>query len=345
MQAGEHAMLPILALLAEGKALPFEMAQRAFQMALNGGATPAQMAAMLMAMRVRGESVDEICAGASVMRAKAQRVKAPEGTIDTCGTGGDARGTYNISTAVAFVLAACGVPVAKHGNRAVSSLSGSSDVLAALGVKTDAGAAVAERCLREAGICFLAAPVYHTGLRHVGPVRQELGLRTVFNILGPLSNPAFPDFQLLGVYSKALVEPMAQVLKQLGTKAAWVVHGSDGLDELSLCGHSTVAELKNGQVRVFEVRPEDAGLECCALEDLKGKDAPYNAKAMEAALSGVGGAYRDAVVLNAAAGLMIAGKAAALPEAARMAEAAIDHGQAYGVLKKLVQISNETIRN
>ncbi|MBY0407364.1 MAG: anthranilate phosphoribosyltransferase, partial [Rickettsiales bacterium] len=248
-------MIPILAVLADGKALPHDMALRGFQLLLNGGATPAQMAAFLMAMRVRGESVDEISAGAAAMRAKAVKVAAPAGAIDTCGTGGDARGTYNISTATAFVLAACGVPVAKHGNRSVTSLSGSTDVLSALGVKADAGKEVAERCLKECGICFLAAPVFHPGMRHVGPVRQELGLRTVFNILGPLSNPAAPDFHLLGVFASRLAEPMARALGALGVKRAWVVYGHDGLDELSLTGGSLVAEWKDGQAHMFEVTP------------------------------------------------------------------------------------------
>jgi anthranilate phosphoribosyltransferase len=336
-------MLPIIALLADGKTLPYDMAVRGFQMIMNGGATQGQIAAFLMAMRIRGESVDEITAGAVAMRAKARRVTAPAGTIDTCGTGGDARGTYNISTAVAFVLAACGVPVAKHGNRSVSSLSGSSDVLAALGVKVDASAEVAERCLRECGICFLSAPVYHTAMRHVAPVRQELGVRTIFNILGPLSNPAAPDFQLLGVYSPKLVEKMAYVLKQLGVKAAWVVHGHDGLDELSITGVSSVAVLKDGEVNGFEVSPEDAGLPRSPLEDLKGKDPAHNAEALRLALSGLEGAYRNAIVYNAAAGLMIAGLAADLKEGAAMAAAAIDDGRAHTVLQKLVMLSNEKI--
>ncbi len=338
-------MLPILAVLADGKGLPYDMAQRGFQMILNGGATPAQMAAFLMAMRVRGETVEEISAGAMVMRARAVRVKAPAGSIDTCGTGGDSRGTYNISTAVAFVLAACGVPVVKHGNRSVSSRSGSTDVLAALGVKADAGGAVAERCLQECGICFLSAPVFHPGLRHVGPVRQELGLRTIFNILGPLANPASPDFQLLGVYAPGLVTPMAMALKSLGTKAAWVVHGAGGLDELSISGPSMVAELKDGEVKVFEVEPEDAGLARGHMEDLKGGDAPFNAKAMHGALSGVESAYRNAVLYNAAAGLVIAGKASQLADGVRMGAEAIDSGRAFAVLQKLVAMSNETIRN
>lgn len=341
LQASDHAMLPILAVLADGKALPYDMALRGFQMLMNGGATPAQVAAFLIAMRIRGESVDEISAGAYAMRVKAVKVVAPEGTIDTCGTGGDSRGTYNISTAVAFVLAACGVPVAKHGNRSVSSLSGSVDVLSALGVKADAGKEVAERCLRECGICFLSAPVYHTAMRHVAPIRQELGVRTVFNILGPLSNPAAPDFQLLGVYAPRLVEPMAKVLHTLGTKAAWVVHGHDGLDELSLAGPSSVAQLRDGQVSLFEVSPEDAGLARSPLDDLKGGDAAVNAKAMHAALSGVESAYRNAILYNAAAALLVAGKVPELKQGAAMAAEAIDAGRAYATLQKLITLSNE----
>jgi anthranilate phosphoribosyltransferase len=339
----DHAMLPILALLADGKNLPHDMAVRGFQMIMNGGATPAQMAAFLMALRIKGETVEEISAGALAMRTKAQRITAPAGAIDTCGTGGDSRGTYNISTAVAFVLAACGVPVVKHGNRSVSSQSGSADVLAALGVKTDADIPVLERCLSECGMCFLLATRFHTAMRHVAPVRQELGLRTVFNLLGPLSNPAAPDFQLLGVYAEKLVEPLAHVLKQLGVQAAWVVHGNDGQDEMSLSGGTRVAQLRDGQVALFDVTPEDAGLPRAPLEDLKGKDAPYNANALLAAISGIEGAYRNAVVYNAAAGLVIAGKAADLKAGVALAQQAIDSGRAHAVLKKLVEVSNERL--
>jgi anthranilate phosphoribosyltransferase len=335
-----NAFSPFLALLADSKNLPSEMAVRAFQIIMNGGATPAQMGAFLMGLRAKGETVDEITAGAIAMRAKAKSIKAPPGAIDTCGTGGDARGTYNISTAVAFVMAACGVPVAKHGNRSVSSQSGSADVLAVLGIKVDADVLVLERCLAQCNICFLMATKFHPAMRHVAPVRQELGMRTVFNILGPLSNPAAPDYQLLGVYSADLVEPVAHVLKQLGTKAAWVVHGSDGLDELTMAGPSKVAELKDGEVRCFEVTPEDAGLAHSSLEAILGKTPDVNAKALSEALSGVESAYRNAVVYNAAAGLMIAGKVADLKAGVEMAKEAIDSGRAHTTLRKLVDLSN-----
>lgn len=337
----EHAIHPILALLAEGKNLPQENAARAFQIIMNAGATPAQMAAFIMGLRIKGETVEEITGGAQAMRAKAKRMKAPAGSMDTCGTGGDNRGTYNISTAVAFVLAACGIPVAKHGNRSVSSLSGSADVLSVLGVNINADIPVLERCIRECGIAFLMAPHFHPAMRHIAPIRQELGIRTIFNLLGPLANPATPDFQLLGVYSDQWVEPMANVLNSLGTKAAWVVHGSDGLDELSLSGPSKVAELKDGKVRCFDVFPEEAGLKVTSLEALKGKDPEHNASAMIDALSGVESAYRNAILYNASAGLVIAGKAGDLKQGVEIAKEAIDSGKAHITLKKLVEISNE----
>ena len=276
----ETAIHPAIALLANGKNLSQEMATRAFQIIMNGGATPAQFAAILMGLRIKGETIEEITAGAIALRVKAKKFESVAGAIDTCGTGGDSRGTYNISTATAFVLAACGVPVVKHGNRSVSSRSGSADVLAELGVKIDAEPQICEKSLRECGIAFLLATKFHPAMRHVAPIRQELGIRTIFNILGPLANPATPDFQLLGVYSKKLVRPMAEVLKSLGTKAAWVVHGSDGLDELTLTGVSYACELKNGEITEFEVSPEDAGLERVSLEDLRGQDPEYNAKAL-----------------------------------------------------------------
>lgn len=337
----DHVMQDIIALLAEGKNLTRDQATRAFQIIMNGGATPAQMAAFLMGLRTKGETIDEITAGATAMRAKAAHIHAPSGCIDTCGTGGDSKGTYNISTAVAFVLAACDIPVAKHGNRSVSSRSGSADVLGVLGIKTDAEIPVLERCLNEGHIAFLMAPRFHTAMRHVAPIRQELGIRTIFNILGPLSNPAAPDFQLLGVYDKRWTQPLAHALQALGCKAAWVVHGSDGLDELTLTGTSTVAQLKDGAITSFDVSPEDAGLARVSLEELRGGDAEHNAKALIHALSGAPGAYRDAVVYNAAAGLMIAGKASDLKAGAALAASAIDSGAAYSKLKKLVELSNE----
>lgn len=336
----DSAFTPILALLADGKNLPQEIAVRAFQIIMNGGATPAQMAAFVMALRIKGETPDEITAGAIALRAKAKRITLPKGAIDTCGTGGDARGTYNISTAAAFVLAACGVPVAKHGNRAVSSQSGSADVLELLGINIDAEVPVLERCLAEAGICFLMAPKFHPAMRHVAPIRQELGFRTIFNILGPLANPGAPDYQLLGVYAAHWVEPLAHVLKQLGTEAAWVVHGHDGLDELSITGPSTVAELKFGAVRTFEVTPDDAGLPLAALDDIRGKTPDVNARALEQAISGAESTYRNAILFNAGAGLLIAGKAGTLRDGVAMAKDAIDSGRAFSTLKKLAEISN-----
>jgi anthranilate phosphoribosyltransferase len=332
-------MQDILAILAERRDLPKEMAVRAFQVIMNGGATPAQMGAFLMGLRVKGETGDELAAGAIAMRAKAPRIKAPPGAIDPCGTGGDAKGTVNISTAVAFVLAACGVPVVKHGNRSVLSRSGSADVLAMLGVKIDADIPALERCLKECNMCFLYAPKFHPATRHVAPVRQELGLRTIFNLLGPLSNPAAPDYHLLGIYSEDWLEPMALALKELGTKAAWVVHGGDGMDELTITGASHVAELKDGKIRRFEVTPEDAGLKRAPLDELKGGLPEDNAKALTQAISGAESAYRRAVILNAAAGLVVAGKAADLKEGAQLAADAIDSGRAYTVLKKLVDAS------
>lgn len=333
-------MHDILAILAERRNLPQDMAVRAFQVIMNGGATPAQMGAFLMALRVKGETMSEIAAGAIAMRAKAQKINVPAGAIDPCGTGGDAKGTYNISTAVAFVLAACGVPVAKHGNRSVSSQSGSADVLAMLGVKIDADIPILERSIAECGMCFLMAPKFHPATRHVAPIRQELGVRTIFNLLGPISNPAAPDFHLLGIYSDNWLEPMAQALKEMGTKAAWVVHGSDGLDELTLSGVSQVAELKDGKITRFEVRPEDAGIKGASLDELKGGTPEQNAKALTDAISGAEGAYRRATIYNAAAGLVVAGKASDLKAGAAMATEAIDSGNAYTVLKKLVDISH-----
>lgn len=335
------AFTHVLSLLADGKNLPQEIAVRAFQIIMNGGATPAQMAAFLMGLRTKGETVEEISAGALALRAKAVKFHSVAGAIDTCGTGGDSLGTYNISTATAFVLAACGVPVVKHGNRSVSSKSGSADVLAALGVKIDAEPEICEMCLRECGITFLLATRFHPSMRHVSPVRQELGLRTIFNILGPLANPANPDFQLLGVYSKSLLRPMAEVLNNLGTKAAWVVHGNDGQDELTLAGVSNVVALDNGKIEEFEITPEDAGLNRVPLDLLKGGDSQHNSRALVEAISGMAGAYRDAVVYNAAAGLLLAGRVKTLKEGAEMAKQAIDSGLSHKTLMKLVEASNK----
>ena len=307
---------------------------------LNAEATPAQMGAFLMGLKIRGETVEEIAAAAEVLREKAVPVDAPADAIDTCGTGGDGAGTYNISTAVALVVAACGAPVAKHGNRALSSKSGSSEVLQALGVNVDAAPDVIARCIREAGIGFMFAPAHHGAMRHVAPVRGELGVRTLFNLIGPLANPAGARRQLLGVYDTSLVEPLAHVLKALGSVKAWVVHGSDGLDELTVTGPSAVAELAQGAVRSFETTPEDAGLKRWPLSDIVGGSPEDNAAALQRLLGGELGPYRDIVALNAGAALCVADKAHSLRYGVELAAKAIDSGAAKTVLDTLVRISN-----
>ena len=332
----------ILGIVGAGRDLSAAEATRAFEMILNGEATDGQLGAFLAAMRVKGETVEEITAGAQVMRRNALAVKAPVHALDTCGTGGDASGSYNISTAVALVAAACGLHVAKHGNRALSSRSGSSDVLEALGVRVDLSPAAISACIEETGIGFMFAVHHHAAMRHVGPVRAELGFgfRTVFNLLGPLSNPAAANRQLMGVFDARWVEPLAHVLHKLGSERAWVVHGSDGLDELTTTGPSQVAELRKGEVEVFEVQPEDIGLPRAAPEDLVGGDPSANAAAMREVLDGKPSPYRDIVVLNAAATLYITNKAQNLQDGAEMAALAIDDGGAQKVLEMLVETSN-----
>ena len=329
----------ILPRLATGATLSEAEAMAAFDTIMSGEASPAQIGAFLMALRVRGETVAEITAAARVMRDKATLVTAPEGAIDTCGTGGDASGTYNISPAAALVCAAAGVPVAKHGNKAMSSKSGSADVLAELGVNLNADMELVERAMREAGIGFLMAPRHHAAMRHVGPVRMELGTRTIFNLLGPLSNPAGAKRQLLGVFDRAWVAPLAEVLGRLGAVRAMVVHGSDGLDEITTTGPTDVAEWVDGAVRAYTITPEEAGLPRAAPEALKGGDAAYNAAALRAVLAGEAGAYRDIVLLNAAAGLMVGGRASDLKDGVAQAAAAIDSGRAQQGLDQLVQIT------
>jgi len=334
-------MKALLGRVATGATLSEADAELAFDIIMSGNATPSQMGGFLMALRVRGETVEEITGAARIMRAKAIHIEPPPGTIDTCGTGGDGSGTYNISTAAALVAAACGVPVAKHGNRALSSKSGAADVLMALGVNIDCDMALVRKALWEAGIGFLMAPRHHLAMRNVGPTRVELGTRTVFNLLGPLSNPAAAKRQLLGVFSAQWVEPLAHVLRRLGSEAAWVVHGSDGLDEITTTGGTKVAQLKNGEVTVFEVTPEDAGLSVANPADLKGGDAQTNAEAMRALLDGAPGAYRDIVLLNAAAALIVGGKADDLKSGVNLARQAIDSGGARTVLQRLIAITNE----
>jgi anthranilate phosphoribosyltransferase len=331
---------PTLAKVADGVPLNAQEAEVAFKRLMTGEATPSQIGAFLMALRVRGETIDEIAAGASVMRSMAVRVTAPEGAIDTCGTGGDASGTYNISTAASFVVAACGVNIAKHGNRALSSKSGSSEVLEALGVKVDLEPQAITRCVEQAGIGFMMAPMHHSAMKHVGPTRAELGTRTIFNLLGPLSNPAGVSRQLVGVFAQQWVEPLAYALKKLGSEKVWIVHGSDGLDELTTTGPSHVAELRDGAISTFTIAPTDADLPLASPEDLKGGDATHNAKALRALLDGETSAYRDIVVLNSAAALIVAGKSDSLRTAANLAQTAIDSGGATARLEKLIDVSN-----
>lgn len=327
--------------------LSAEESARAFQIVMNGGATPAQVAALLVALKMKGETPDEITGGVRAMRVKATpfpvEEKLKSQLVDTCGTGGDGAGTYNISTAVALVLAACGVPVAKHGNRAVSSRSGSADVLKALGVNIDASEALVQKSLKTTGFCFLLAPRYHPALRHVAPTRQELGMRTIFNLLGPLANPAGAQKQLVGVYQPEWLVPMAEVLKNLGSTSAWVVHGSDGLDELTVTGSSRVAILKDGTIETKEVHPEQAGLSVHDAKNLKGGDAEHNASALRKLFGGKPGAYRDIVLLNVAAALVVAGAAEDLKQGASRAAEVIDNGAANQTLDEVVRITNEEV--
>lgn len=332
----------ILARVATGASLSEAEAEEAFGIMMAGDATPSQMGAFLMALRVRGETVDELTGAARVMRARAERILAPADALDTCGTGGDAKGTYNVSTAAAFVVAACGVPIAKHGNRAATSRSGSSDVLSALGVDVEAEMTLVQQAMNEIGICFMMAPRHHGAMRHVAGTRVELGTRTIFNLLGPLSNPAGTRRQLLGVFAREWIEPQAQVLGRLGSERAWVVHGSDGLDELTTTGPSWIAELRDGKVRTFEVQPEDAGLARTDPEHLKGGDAEDNARAMRAMLDGEHGPFRDIVVLNSAAALVVADKTRTLAEGAEVAAEAIDTGRARDRLDALVHMSRSS---
>jgi anthranilate phosphoribosyltransferase len=276
------------------------------------------------------------------MREKMLRVKAPPNTVDIVGTGGDGSGSYNVSTLAAIITAACGVPVAKHGNRAASSLSGASDVLSALNVKIGLSETGVEACIKEAGIGFMMAPAHHAAMRHVGPVRVELGTRTIFNLLGPLSNPAGVKRQIVGVFSSSWLEPMAQVLKNLGSEQVWIVHGSDGLDELTTTGPTSVCALENGQLRNFEISPEDAGLPRAQPADLKGGDPAHNAAALRAVLDGQKSAYRDIAVYNSAAALMIGGKAKSMLEGVALAAQALDTGHAKATLAKLVEVSNRS---
>lgn len=335
-----NSLKDFIGLVAGGEPLSREAATRAFDIIMSGEATPTQIGGFLMALRVRGETVDEIAGAVSTMRAKMLPVKAPANAMDIVGTGGDNAGTYNVSTCSAIVVAACGVPVAKHGNRALSSKSGAADVLGALGVDIELGPDRIAECIRQAGVGFMFAPAHHAAMKHVGPSRVELGTRTIFNILGPLSNPAGTKRQLIGVFSHEWIVPMAEVLASLGSEHVWVVHGSDGLDEITTTGPTYVAELKDGAVSTFEIEPGHVGLPLAKPEDLKGGNAATNAAAMRALLGGEHGPFRDIVVFNAAAALTIAGQAATLTEGAQLAAKAIDTGAALGCLEKLVATSS-----
>jgi anthranilate phosphoribosyltransferase len=330
----------LIAKAATGAVLTRDESAHAFDRMMSGEATPSQMGGLLMALRVRGETVDEITGAVSAMRAKMLKVAAPANAIDVVGTGGDASGSYNISTCAAFIVAGAGIPVAKHGNRALSSKSGAADVLVSLGVKIDLKPEDVSRCVREAGVGFMFAPAHHPAMKNVGPTRVELGTRTIFNLLGPLSNPANVRRQLVGVFSRQWIEPLAQVLKNLGADSVWVVHGSDGLDEITTCGPTYVAALENGAVRTFEISPADVGLKPASAEMLRGGDAATNAAALTAVLEDKPSPYRDVAIMNAGAALVVAGAAKALAEGAELARKSLSSGSARARLDRLVAVSN-----
>jgi anthranilate phosphoribosyltransferase len=327
--------------VATGAELTVQESASAFDRMMSGEATPSQMGALLMGLRVRGETVDEITGAVTTMRAKMLAVAAPQDAIDVVGTGGDASGSYNISTCAAFIVAGAGVPVAKHGNRALSSRSGAADVLSALGVRIDIGPEAIAHCISQAGIGFMFAPLHHPAMKHVGPTRVELGTRTIFNLLGPLSNPAGVKRQMVGVFSPHWVEPLAKVLGRLGSERAMVVHGSDGLDEITTAGPTSVASLENGAVRTFEISPEDVGLPKADPKRLLGGDAEANAAALLSVLKGEKSAYRDVAMFNAAAALVVAGRAKDLPDGMALARTSIDSGEAEGRLDRLIAVSND----
>ena len=330
----------LIAKAATGATLSREEAARGFDTMMSGEATPSQMGALLMALRVRGETVDEITGAVTAMREKMLRVAAPPDAIDVVGTGGDASGSFNISTCAALIVAGAGVAVAKHGNRALSSRSGAADVLAALGVNIELTPQGVTRCIKEAGIGFMFAPAHHPAMKNVGPTRVELGTRTIFNLLGPLSNPAGVTRQMVGVFSRQWIEPLALVLKNLGSESVWVVHGSDGLDEITTAGPTYVAALENGAVRTFEITPEELGLKRVKPETLRGGSAKENAQALLQVLKGKSGAFHDISILNAAAALMVAARAKDLKGALALAQASIDSGEAANRLQRLVTVSN-----
>jgi anthranilate phosphoribosyltransferase len=330
----------IIGKVATGASLSRDEAASAFDAVMSGEATPSQMGGLLMALRVRGETVDEITGAVTAMRSKMLTVDAPADAVDIVGTGGDGSGSVNVSTCASFIVSGTGLPVAKHGNRALSSRSGAADVLASLGVKIDLKPEQVGRCVRECGIGFMFAPAHHPAMKNVGPTRVELATRTIFNLLGPLSNPAGVKRQMVGVFSRQWVQPLAQVLKNLGSESAWVVHGSDGLDEITLTGPSFVSALHKGEIRNFEVTPEDAGLSRCEPGALKGGDADANAIALQSVLDGKPSSYRDVALLNAAAALIVAGRAKNLKEGVAIGAKSLDSGAANARLKHLIAVSN-----
>ena len=331
---------PFIAKVATGASLSRDEARDAFDTILSGGVTNAQAAAFLMALRVRGETVEEITGAVGAMRGKMLSVKAPADAIDIVGTGGDSSGSYNVSTLASIITGACGVPVAKHGNRAASSKTGTADVLMALNVKVGLDPAATERCIAQAGVGFMFAPTHHASMRHVAPVRVELGTRTIFNLLGPLSNPAGVRKQLIGAFSETWLEPMVRVLATLGSTRIWAVHGSDGLDEITTTGPTRVVSLDNGKVESFTISPDDVGLPRARPEDLRGGEPAQNAAALRAVLDGEKTAFRDIAAFNAAAALVVAGKASDLRDGLAQAVAALDSGKAKATLAALVASSN-----
>ena len=336
-----QTLKPLIGSAAE-RPLSRSEAETAFTELFNGEATPAQIGGFLMALRTRGETVEEFAAAAAVMRSKCHAVKAPDGAMDIVGTGGDGKGTLNISTATAFVVAGAGVPVAKHGNRNLSSKSGAADALGELGINVMIAADVVEKALQSCGICFMMAPMHHPAMAHVGPARAELGTRTIFNILGPLTNPAGVKRQLTGAFSRDLIRPMAETLGQLGSERAWLVHGSDGTDELTITGVSWIAALnEDGTITEQELHPEEAGLPVHPFEDIIGGTPSENATAFRALLAGEASAYRDAVLLNAAAALHVAGKADTLTTGVALARESIDSGAAAQKVAALAKFTSE----
>nr|MEC9422006.1 anthranilate phosphoribosyltransferase [Pseudomonadota bacterium] len=329
-----------IAKVSDGHALSPEEAREAFEVILSGSATPSQLGGFLMALRVRGESIAEVTGAVATMRSKMIPVRAPANAMDIVGTGGDNSGSYNISTCTALVVAGSGVPVAKHGNRSLSSKSGAAEALAELGVNIDIDARKISDCINRAGIGFMFAPLHHAAMKHVGPTRMELGTRTIFNLLGPLTNPAGVKRQMVGVFARKWVEPLAEALRELGSEKAWVVHGSDGMDEITTTGPTAIAELKNGTIRSVEISPEDVGLAVSDPKDLKGGLPSENANALRDVLAGSKNAYRDVVLFNAAASLLVADKVETLKDGVELAAQSIDSGSAADTLEKLVAASN-----